>query len=88
MLRCTATASREVELSITWTGPGRNAVTSDDQIPISPVSDNNTFVYTNSIQFTYLTENDNNSRYTCEVMGLGVSQYHVLVLRIQSSKLG
>ena len=69
VINCTVTTVSGVESSsvmISWMGPGGDPVTTDCRVTISPTtsSGNN---FTNSLQFTYLLEEDEGT-YTCNVM--------------------
>ena len=68
VFNCTVSTVSGVEsssLMISWMGPG-GVITNDGRVTISPTtSSGNT--YTNSLQFTYLMEEDDGT-YTCNVM--------------------
>ena len=73
-IQCTVSTVSGVELSsvmISWMGPGRESITNDSRVTISPTtsSGNN---YTSILQFTYLMEGDE-GMYTCDVMILETS---------------
>ena len=68
-IQCIVSTVSGVELSsvmISWMGPGRESITNDSRVTISPTtsSGNN---YTSGLQFTYLMEGDE-GMYTCNVM--------------------
>ena len=68
-IQCIVSTVSGVELSsvmISWMGPGRESITNDSRVTISPTtsSGNN---YTSSLQFAYLMEGDE-GMYTCNVM--------------------
>ena len=69
VIDCTVSTVSGVESSsvmISWMGPGGDPITTDCRVTISPTtsSGNN---FTNSLQFTYLLEEDEGT-YTCNVM--------------------
>ena len=68
-IQCIVSTVSGVELSsvmISWMGPGRESITNDSRVTISPTTSigNN---YTSSLQFTYLMEGDE-GKYVCSVM--------------------
>ena len=69
VIDCTVSTVSGVESSsvmISWMGPGGDPITTDCRVTISPTtsSGNN---FTNSLQFTYLLEEDEGT-YTCNLM--------------------
>ena len=68
-IQCTVSTVSGVELSsvmISWMGPGGDTITNDSRVTISPTSGSGNN-YTNSLQFTYLGEEDM-GYYTCTAM--------------------
>ena len=73
-IQCIVSTVSGVELSsvkISWMGPGRESVTTDSRVTISPTTSSNNN-YISSLQFTYLMEGDE-GMYTCNVMILETS---------------
>ena len=78
VINCTVSTVSGVESSsvmISWMGPGGNIDATNGRVSIGSVTDDGNNMYTRSLQFTYLTEDDENT-YNCDVMILktGVSQ--------------
>ena len=75
VINCTVSTVSGVESSsvmISWMGPG-GVITNDSRVTISSTtSSGNTYMYTSSLQFTYLMEGDEGT-YTCSVMILETS---------------
>ena len=57
---------------ISWMGPGGNINATNDRVFIESDSDDDSNMYTRSLKFTYLMEEDNGT-YTCNVMILETS---------------
>ena len=87
-IQCIVSTVSGVELSsvmISWMGPGRESITNDSRVTISPTtsSGNN---YTSSLQFTYLMEGDEGT-YTCNVMILDTTKFQTVQIQYVTSKL-
>jgi len=87
MIKCRVSTVSGVESSsvmISWMGPGRNTITNDSRVIISPTSSSGNN-YTSSIQFTYLMEGDDGT-YTCNVMILETDGSASVVLEMLTGK--
>ena len=72
-IQCTVSTVSGVESSsvmISWMGPGGNIDATNGRVSIGSVTDDGNNMYTSSLQFTYLMEEDEGT-YTCNVMILG-----------------
>ena len=86
-IQCIVSTVSGVQLSsvmISWMGPGREFITNDSRVTISPTtsSGNN---YISSLQFTYLMEEDEGI-YTCNVMILETENLASLKLNNMTGK--
>ena len=86
---CTVSTVSGVELSsvmISWMGPGRDTITNDSRVTISPASGSGNN-YTSNLQFMYLMEGDEGV-YICNVNILGTTaSSFVLINTISGEKL-
>ena len=74
-INCTVNTVSGVESSsvmISWMGPGGSITTINGRVSIGSVTDDGNNMYTRSLQFTYLMEEDEGT-YTCNVMVLDAS---------------
>ena len=71
---------------ISWLGPGGIIDATDGRVSIGSVTDDDNNMYTSSLQFTYLMEEDEGT-YICNVMILGTSASQSVYLQSLSSEL-
>ena len=88
-INCTVSTVNGVEsnsVMISWMGPGGIIDATDGRVSIRSVTDDGNNMYTSSLQFTYLMEEDEGT-YTCNVMILGTSASQSVDLQSLTSKL-
>ena len=85
VIDCIVNSFSEVDITISWIGPGGGAIINDNRVSISPTTSggNN---YTSSVQFTYLMEGDEGT-YTCNVMILETTISQLVEIQSLTSKL-
>ena len=86
-IQCTVSTVSGVEFNsvmISWMGPGRDTITNDSRVTISPTSGSGNN-YTSSLQFMYLMEGDEGV-YECNVMILEDNRSHSTELTKLTSK--
>ena len=89
VINCTVSTVSGVESSsvmISWMGPGGNIDTTNGRVSIGSVTAGGNNMYTRSLQFTYLMEEDE-GMYTCNVMILEASGSQSIELQSLTSKL-
>ena len=75
----------ESDLTMTWMGPGGSIEATNGRVSIGSITARGNNMYTRSLQFTYLMEGDEGT-YTCNVMILGISASHSLVLMLEGQQ--
>ena len=70
---------------MTWMGPEGNIEATNGRVSIGSITAVGNNVYTRSLQFTYLMEGDEGT-YTCNLMLLGNSASHSLVLMLEGQQ--
>ena len=89
VISCTVSTVSGVESSsvmISWMGPGGNINATNGRVSIGSVTAGGNNMYTRSLQFTYLVEEDE-STYTCNVMILETSGSQSVELQSLTSEL-
>ena len=89
VINCTVSTVNGVEsnsVMISWLGPGGIIDATNGRVSIGLVTDDDNNMYTSSLQFTYLMEEDEGT-YICNVMILGTSASQLVYLQSLSSEL-
>ena len=89
VINCTVSTVNGVESSsvtISWMGPGGNIDATNDRVSIGSITAGGNNMYTRSLQFTYLMEEDEGT-YTCNVIILETSESQSVELQTLTSKL-
>ena len=78
------TVSGVSTVNISWIGPG-GPIMNNTRVTISPTTRNGN-IFTSNLSFTYLTEDDDDGSYTCNVMILTTSKSQSVALQPLNSK--
>ena len=88
VIDCTVSTVNRVESSsvmISWMGPDGSITATNGRVSVGSVTDDGNNMYTRSLQFTYLMEEDEGT-YTCNVMILDTSESQSVELESLTGK--